>query len=92
MQITLRPLHTIALVALIALLLGFAIGQVASAGASDPVASQSSTYPILRELQDINATLGPDTGGSIEPILRQIEKFTYNACRAIENHPYGHCS
>ncbi|HKZ14400.1 MAG TPA: hypothetical protein VJL81_11190 [Solirubrobacterales bacterium] len=79
--------------------IGVLVGIVASplvtdsggASAAPAVSPRASDYAIVRELQDISATLGPDAGGSIEPILRQIEKFTFNACRAIEGHPFGTC-
>lgn len=91
MEITIKPRFAVAIIVAFALLIGVVIGQTTSAGAV-PAASASSTYPILRELQEIKATLGPDVGGSIEPILRQIETFTYNACRAVEGHAgFGHC-
>lgn len=94
MTITVKPKSALIAIALLGVLVGMAVSQVAGAVGSSrsaPTAHASSLYPVIRQLQQINATLGSAPGGSIAPVLRNIETYTYRTCLAVEGHPYGHC-
>lgn len=92
MTLTIRVRTVVLAAALIGALVGMAISQIAFAGAGTARTSAASLYPVIKELQKINAVLGTAPGGSIAPVLREIEKNTYYGCAAAQGHHFGGCS
>ena len=58
MTITLRPAATIALVAIVGILLGLTAGQLANAHSERASASSSDTRQVVSQLRQINSKLG----------------------------------
>ena len=95
MTVTVRIHTALAIAAVLGVLVGMAVSQVSGAvGSNDSQASASagSSYAVYRQLQSINAKLGSQAGGSIAPVLQNVEQYVYAACAAAQGHRSGTCS
>jgi hypothetical protein len=92
MDITLKPRTAALTIALLGVLLGLLISQVALGGGQTARASSGGVYAIVRQLEDINVKLGNHVAGSIEDTLERIELDTERACKELQGHQFGTCS
>lgn len=93
MTITLKPAALIALVAIIGILTGLAVGQIATANSEKASTSASSSRQVVSQLKQINNKLGANYKSTsalgylsdIEQVLGDIEYNTEQTCAVLKD-------